>query len=306
MAATWLVSLGLVVATALAAPLAVPPDGCTSCNATTLCSTHQKEESAALAEITPKLKSKDAFERQAAVSKLAGVDLARPIGPSPEIAKLVAGMVDDEKAIVRTEAVKSLGGGMHPDVAIPAIAEGLGATMKELAKIPFGRGDWAPPGGANDDPKAAERRKQRDELYAVAGAAILALKQLPDDRSVTALIEALPQWTRWHEEQLTATVDALMDLRARKGVEAVIARIKAAPVGDTGSRWGGPDKSGVMVRDLAARSLQPMEIDPLPEWNDKEAPDWDAWFKKNQKHFPAKLGKCSLEEMRKAQGGERP
>ena len=302
MAFTWLVSLGLVVATALAAP----PDGCTSCSATALCSTHQKEESAALAELAPKLKSKDAFERQATVAKLAGLDLARPIGPSTELAKLVAGMVDDEKAIVRTEAVKALGGGMHPDVAVPAIAEGLGATMKELAKIPFGRGDWAPPGEANADPKAAERRKQRDELYAVAGAAIAALRKLPDDRSVTALIEALPQWSRWHEEQLTATVEALLELRARKGVEAVLARIKAAPVGDTGSRWGGPDKSGAMLRDLMAREIQPMEIEPLPEWNDKEAPDWDAWFKKNQKHFPAKLGKWSLAEMKKAQEGERP
>ncbi len=299
---SWLVSLALVVATAFGAP----PDGCPSCSATALCAAHQKEESAALAELAPKLKSKDAFERQATVSKLAGLDLARPIGPSPEIAKLVASMVDDEKAIVRTEAVKSLGGGMHPDVAVPAIAEALAATMKELAKIPFGRGDWAPPGSPTDDPKVAERRKQRDELYAVAGAAMTALRHLPDDRSVAALIEALPQWSRWHEEQLTATVEALMALRARKGVEAVIQRIKIAPVGDTGSKWGGPDKSGALLRDVVARSIQPMEIDPLPEWNDKEAPDWEGWFKKNQKHFAAKLGKCSLEEMKKAQGGERP
>jgi len=302
MTIAWLVSLGLVVATAFGAP----PDGCPSCSATALCAQHQKEESAAVAELVPKLKSKDAFERQSTVSKLAGLDLARPIGPSAEIAKLVAGMVDDEKAIVRTEAVKSLGGGMHPDVAVPAIAECLGATMKELAKIPFGRGDWSPPGAANDDPKAAERRKQREELYAVAGAAIAALRQLPDDRSVAALVEALPQWSRWHEEQLRATTEALMALRARKGVEAVIQRIKVAPVGDAGSKWGGPDKSGAMLRDVVARAIQPMEIEPLPEWNDKEAPDWEKWFAKNQKHFAAKLGKCSLEEMKKAQAGERP
>lgn len=285
-------------------------DDCAECSATALCPAHQKEEATAIAALAPKLKSKDPFERRGTVSKLAEIDHERTIGPSPEIAKLVAGTLDDDAGPVRLEAVKSLAAKMHPDVAVPALANALTATMKELAKMPYGRGDWgggAGGGGAGgggapepEDPKAVLRRQRRDDLNALASALVLALKTLPDDRSVTALAETLPQLSRWNEALLTATAEALVALKARKGVEVVVQRIKTSPVGDSGSKWGGPDKTGALLRDVLARGAQEAGTDPLPPWSDEEAPDWERWFGKNQKHFPAKLGKYGLEQMKAA------
>ncbi|MBM4014901.1 MAG: hypothetical protein FJ293_08045 [Planctomycetes bacterium] len=244
------------------------------------------------------------------MTKLAELDHARPVGPSAEVAKLVAGTLDDDVQHVRVESVKALAARMHPDVAVPALTGALGATMKELAKMPFGRADWdgIAGGGAGggptepEDPKALERRKKREELHALLAEQVAAIRTLPDDRSVTALVELLPQLTRWHGALLDATAQGLIDFKARKGLDAVVARIKSSPVGDTGSRWGGPDKTGATLRDLLARGLAETASEPVPEWSDEEHPDWDRWFARNQKHFKAKLGKYGLEQMKAATG----
>jgi hypothetical protein len=269
---------------------------------------HQKEEAAAVAELAPKLKSKDFGERKSAVAKIGELDAKHPLCPTLESAKLVAGMLDDEKVAVRIAAVQSLAGGMHPDVAVGALAGALDETQKALAKIPFGKGDWGggPGGGAGgagqkEDPKAAERRKSREELNALAQELVKSLRALPDDRSVAALAELLPQLNRWNGELLSATADALLASGAREGVAAVVARLKSAPVNDTGGKYGGgPDTTGKTLRDLLADAAPKHGTEPVPVWNSKEAVDWERWFAKNQKHFAAKLGKYGLDELRKA------
>jgi hypothetical protein len=295
---------------------------CAGCTATALCAVHQKAEAAAIAELAAALKSKDPFARKGAITKLSELDHARPTGPSQDVAKLVGGMLDDGALHVRVEAVNALAARMHPDVAVPALTGALEATMKELSKLPFGRGDWGggggrgggPGGGAGadggepppEDPKAIERRKKREDLNALAALLVTAVRALPDDRSVTALSETLPQLTRWHGALLESTAQGLITLRARKGIEAVVQRIKSSPVGDNGSRWGGPDKTGATLRDLLALGLADAGCDPVPEWSDEEHPDWERWFAKNQKHFPAKLGKYGIEQMNAATAASPP
>src|SRR6187397_1459557 len=122
--------------------IAARADGCATCTPTALCAVHQKEEAAAVAELTPKLKSKEPNDRRGAITALVALDAKHPLCPSLESAKLVAAALDDEKVTVRLEAVKALERGMHPDVSVGALAAALDETRKELAKIPFGKGDW--------------------------------------------------------------------------------------------------------------------------------------------------------------------
>ncbi|MSR47151.1 MAG: hypothetical protein EXS13_08810 [Planctomycetes bacterium] len=304
MVATWFAHCWIVVASSFATAAPIGGD-CANCSLTALCAPHQKEEAAAVAGLAAKLKSKDPFDRKATVDKLAELDHARPLGPSAEIAKLVAGTLDDDNHLVRLGSVQALAAKMHPDVAVPALCNALNLTMKALAKMPYGRADWGGGGGAGagednpppEDPKAIEKRKQRDELNTLAQELVNALTILPDDRSVTALMEMLPQLSRWHEALLTSTAGALVKLRARKGIEVVVQRIKLSPIGDSGSKWGGPDKTGATLRDVLARGLEDAGSEPVPPWSDEEAPDWERWFAKNQKHFLAKLGKLTVEAM---------
>lgn len=278
---------------------------CAACTPTALCAVHLKEEAAAVAEQAPKLKSKDMGERRSAIAALVALDSKHPLCPSLESAKLVAAALDDEKVAVRLAAVTALERGMHPDVSVGALATALDETRKELAKIPFGKGDWgggAP--GAKEDPKVVERRKARDELLGLAQLIVKGLRGLPDDRSVAALAELLPTLSRWNGELLSSTADALLDLGARDGVTAVVQRLKSAPINDTGGKYGGgPDTTGKTLRDLLAAAATKKGTEPVPEWSEKEAPDWERWFAKNQKHFPAKLGKYGIEQLRKAKGG---
>jgi len=283
--------------------IAVRADGCATCSPTALCAVHQKEEAAAVAELTPKFKSKDPGDRRGAIAKLVALDARHPLCPSLESAKLVA-TLDDEKVAVRLEAVKALQRGMHPDVSVGALATALEETRKELAKIPFGKGDWgggAP--GAKEDPKVVERRKARDELLGLAQQIVKGLRELPDDRSVAALADLLPTLSRWNGELLSSTADALLGLGSRDGVSAVVQRLKSAPVNDTGGKYGGgPDTTGKMLRDLLAAAAPKKGTEPVPAWDEKEAPDWEHWLAKNQKHFPAKLGRYGIEQLRKARG----
>lgn len=305
-----MVALLLSLALLLPARASAPLDDCGACKPTALCATHQAEEDAAVQEFSTKLKSKDAFLRQSTVEKLAALDAKHPLAPSAAIAKLVAAQLEDEAFAVRTAAAKALGDGLHPDVAIVALADALEASRKELAKIPFGPGDWGPPpgqkkdGGAPPDPKAAERRKLREDLGNLQRTAIGGLAKLPDDRAVAALAEQLPALTRWNGDAITTTTRALLEGGSRKGVEAIVAKLKSFPVGDAAPKWGGRDPSGRAVRDLLAAYAVKRGCDEVPDWNDKEQVDWDKWLAKNQKKFEPKLGKYGLDELRKrAEGG---
>lgn len=292
-----LASLALVAGTATVRAAG----DCARCTPTALCATHQQEETAALTELGARLKSKDPFDRKNALTKLAELDHRHPLCPTLETAKLVATALDDADVAVRTQAVTTLAGGMHPDVAVRGLVDALTEARKELAKIPFGRGDW---GGGNNgdppDPKAAERRTARTAWSTLLTECVTGLRKLPDDRSVAALAELLPTLTRWQAELLAADADALLALGARSGVAAIIARLKAAPVGDTGKQRFGPDTTGATLRDLLAKAAAAKGTDAVPEWSDTEPVDWERWFAKNQKHFAAKLGKYGLEELRKA------
>ncbi|MBL8842851.1 MAG: hypothetical protein JNL90_15140 [Planctomycetes bacterium] len=309
---------------------------CPDCKPTTPCGVHQKAESEALAAFAAKLKSKDPFERSAALGQIAELDGARPFGPSTDAAKLVASALDDEKVVVRQEAAKRLAG-MHADVALPALLGALEATTKELAKLPSGRGDWgggggrggpgggaggggpggggpgggggggrggagggggAPEDGKPEDPKVLERRKLREELNGLSLEIVNGLAPLPDDRTVVALAELLPTLSRWNEALLGATVDGLLRHGARKGAEAVVAKLNGAPIGE--GRFGGPDPTGPALREALAKSALKQGAEPLPDWSTEEKQDWDKWFAKNQKHYVAKLGKWTIASQRAA------
>jgi hypothetical protein len=196
---------------------------------------------------------------------------------------------------------------MHPDVAVAALARTLEETCKTLSKLPSGRGGGGGGGGGagqKEDPKVAERRKEREELNALAQELVKSLREIPDDRSVAALADLLPQLGSRNTELLSATADALLALGARSGVAAVVQRLKSAPVSETsgGGKYGGggPDTSGKTLRDLLAEATPKRGTEPVPSWSNKEAGDWEGWFAKNQKHFAAKLGKYDLEALRKA------
>jgi hypothetical protein len=64
--------------------IAARADGCATCTPTALCAVHQKEEAAAVAELTPKLKSKEPNDRRGAITALVALDAKHPLCPSLE------------------------------------------------------------------------------------------------------------------------------------------------------------------------------------------------------------------------------
>ena len=193
---------------------------------------------------------------------------------------------------------------MHPDVAVGALRRRSRRRTRSSREDPVrqGRLGGGAPGseGGSEGRRAAQgarraRRPGAADRERAAG--------LPDDRSVAALADLLPTLSRWNGELLSSTADALLGLGARDGVTAVVQRLKSAPVNDTGGKYGGgPDTTGKTLRDLLAEAAPKKGTEPVPAWDDKEPPDWERWLAKNQKHFPAKLGKYGIEQLRKARG----
>lgn len=293
-------TLGWILALALGAAR----EECGQCTPAKLCAPHQAEESAALKELKPRLKDKGADGRAAGVREIAALDKKFAANPSKEIADVVAAALHDESFVVRTEAAKALADGMHPDVAVKELVAALEEGRTELAKLGGGRGGGfgggfgggAGGGDQPEDPKAEERRQHREEVNAYVQALVDGLAKMPDDRAVDALGELLQGLSRWNGELMSATAGGLLAHGSRKGVEAVIKKIKMHPPG-SGGRFGGPDTTGKTLHDLLTRKVIEMSLEGAPSWSEDEAPDWDKWFAKNQKHFAAKLGKYDLERM---------
>jgi len=288
-------------ASASSAPCAIAGNDCPECSSTALCAAHQKAQSDAAKEQKPKLHSKDLSERMSALKQLAILNAEHPGIPSSEIAELVAGALDDESTEVKTAAAKCLGEGLHPDVAVRALISALDQLRKDMAKSGGGRYGGAP---ENDqDPKAAERRRQREQTTQYAQALVGSIARLPDDRCVDALSELLLGLTRRNgADLLPATAEALIKFETRPAFEAIFKKIKASPPGKGGGRWG-PDTTGRTLHDMVLAWATSKGLEDMPSWDDKDLPDWEHWFAKNQAKVAVKLGKYNLERMRKDLAG---
>ena len=280
---------------------------CAQCSETAICAVHLEAQATSIKELKPKLKEKAAPDRIATLKKLAAASAEHPGVPSQEIAELVADALADPSYAVRTEAAQLLAADLHPEVAVRSLLAALEQVRKDVSKMGGGggRGGF---GGDDDeeakDPKAQaaaqEARKLRDEMNLFTRTLVVGLGKLPDDRSVEALAEFLVQISRRSSaELLTSTGESLLALDARKGIEAVVAKIKASPPGSGGGRWG-PDTTGKTLHELLIANARAKGLEGMPGWSEQEPPDWDKWFARNQKNYTAKLGKYDLAKFRKA------
>jgi hypothetical protein len=288
--------MGIALVLAFVGLLATAADDCPQCTPTTLCATHVAAQAAEIKEWKPKLRAKEAADRLEAVKKLAAVSAEHPSVPSQEAAAAIAGALADDANEVRCAAATALGEGLHPDVAVRALTDALKEVRKELAKS--GGGKYGGGGGDDSkDPKAAERRKQREENTKFDLALVASLARLPDDRCVEVLSDLLLALNRRSGADLLQPVaDALIKADTRPAIAAVIAKIKASPPGG-GGKWG-PDTTGKTLHDLLTAWAGGKGLTGMPAWDEKDPPDWEAWFAKNQSKVAAKLGKWNLERMR--------
>lgn len=271
---------------------------CGQCTDAALCAAHQTAQTAAVKAAKPKLRGGEPVDRISAVQELARINHEHPRLPSSEVADLAEAALQDESMAVRTEAAKALADGMQPETAVRSLVAALENVRGDLAKL-GGGGRYGQPDGDAKDPKVQERRKTRDEAMHYAQAIVDGLGKLPDDRSVDALADFLAQLSgRSSDELTTGVANSLIALDARKGIEALIQKIKLSSGG--GGKYGGPDATSKTLHDLLAKSVAAKGLTDAPAWSTKEPPDWEKWFAKNQRSYPAKLGKYDLEKMRKA------
>jgi hypothetical protein len=310
--------MGLALLVLLFTAVAPMREDCGQCSATALCPVHVAAQAAAIKDLKPQLRAKDAKDRLATIQKLAQISAEHPTIPSSEASELIAGALEDDSYEVRTEAARLLGGELHPDVAVRSLVAAIDGVRSDLGKLGHGRGgggggggNGGSGGGGNGGPdgddgkgtdgKAAEQRKLREEMTKYAQTVIEGLGKLPDDRCVEALSDLILQLTRRNGgELIVPAAQSLVQLDARKGIESVIQKIKlSSGGGDSGGKWG-PDTTGQQLHDLLARAVADKGLESAPAWTKGEQPDWDKWLARNQKRFPAKLGKYDVDKMRKA------
>jgi len=289
---------------ALVAGLAPAVDQCVQCTDAALCQAHLSAQSAAAKALKPKLRGGAPADRVEALQGLARLSGEHSSVPSAEIAEMVASALGDESLPVRAEAAKLLAIDLHPEVAVRSLVKALDEVRGEIGKLGFGGGGgrFGPPTDEDEkDPKVAERRKLREETMSFARAVVDGLGKLPDDRCVESLADLLRQLTRRTGGELIEPVaQGLLNLESRPAIEALVQKIKAAGTGggDAGGRWG-PDTTGKTLHDLLTKAVAARGLSETPAWSTKDPPDWDKWFARNQKQFPAKLGKYDLAKMRK-------
>src|SRR5262245_54860793 len=101
--------MGLALLVVLFTAMAPVREDCTQCTATALCQAHVAAQAAAIKELKPQLRAKEAGERILAVQKLAQLSAEHPTVPSVEASELIAGVLHDDSYEVRSEAAKLLG-----------------------------------------------------------------------------------------------------------------------------------------------------------------------------------------------------
>jgi hypothetical protein len=289
----------LLLASWLAAPA---PESCDTCEPKKICKEHKDADSAALKEWQPQLRSKEEAERLAALQALAQQSLSHRNAPSEPIAKALAVGLRDESVTVQSESARLLLDGQHPEIAVRSLIEEVEDVRAEFAKIGRQRGSSREDGG----------NSQFEELEAYSELLVTGLGTLPDDRSVKTLVQLFTQLGgRGRGGGMTLRVArSLAQLEAREGVKALatgLSQVKAADSRGRGRRGGGGgggspggnDEGGraEQVHEILAALARANDLDDIPSWGEDAADDWKEWFGRNQKHFPAKLGRISIEKV---------
>jgi hypothetical protein len=202
---------------------------CSQCKPDDLCAEHQESEKKALDELRGKIRSKDAAERSATLKAVAALTKKHENAPSRAVADTLAIALDDDSFSIRAEAAELLAEGQHPDAAVKALTKAIDDLRAEYAKL--GRNRERGSGDATLSGKGGAR---------YTDAVIEGLAKLPDDRSVDALADVLKQLGPDAPDQFVVPLSkALLQLKSRPAVDAVVDRLVSAEGSRSHSRAGG-------------------------------------------------------------------
>jgi hypothetical protein len=225
-AAACVVWLGLV-------PLPRASD-CPQCKPDDLCASHQESERKAIEEARGRIRSKDVAKRIAALRSIAELTKLHENAPARAAVETLAIGLKDDDFDVRALAAELIGDGQHPDASVKALADALDDVRTAFARLGRDRDRGA--GGNEIGGKGA--RKYVEAVTAGLG-------RLPDDRSVDALADVLRQLGPDAPDALVVpVVHALVQLRSRAAVEAVIDRFVSAEGSRGQARAGGARGGG--------------------------------------------------------------
>jgi hypothetical protein len=214
----------------------VPFGDCPQCKPDDLCAPHQESDQKALEVWRGKIRAKDVEQRLAAVREIAALAKQHENAPSRGAAESIALALADDDYGVRAAAAERLADGQHPDAAVKALTKALDDVREEFARVG----------------KDRERGNSGVTLFGKNGkryvdAVVGGLANLPDDRSVDALADVLKQLGPDAPNELVKPIaDALLQLRSRPALEAVIDRLVSAEGSRSHSRGGsgGGNKGG--------------------------------------------------------------
>ena len=189
----------------------------------------------------------------------------------------------NDSYLVRAETARLMVKSPHPDVIVKAFVGAADDIRGFIVSVSGMQKDEA---AALDVPSA--------RLYSQR--VIEGLGQLPDDRSLKALLEILASIpNREHQRYLPVVAGALTDLAAWDGLKALMPRF-----GDMQSRdisrgaAKGPEKAAKKIHDHLASMARGLSLDEIPDYGPDVHQEWREWLDQHRKQFAVKLGRFRL------------
>ncbi len=222
-----MITASCLFALALVAPARL--GDCSECKPDDLCGPHRQSEKKGLDEWRGTIRAKDLEQRLSAVRGVAALTKQHANAPSRAVADTLAIALLDDDFRVREAAAEQLADGQHPDAAVKALVRALDDVRAEFAKL--GRDRERGSAGASILAKNGK---------GYADAVIDGLARLPDDRSVDALAGVLKQLGPDAPTELANPLTkALLQLKSRDAIEAVVNRLVSAEGSRGHARGGG-------------------------------------------------------------------
>ena len=256
-------------------PVAAVGDDCEACAPAKICRDHKAADQAELERLRDELESEDPDLREGALEKAAELTDSHANAPSKAVAQVLADALEDDLLRVRVVAIRLLCDGQHPEVSVKATVEVLGYLKKNmwtLVETLMG-------------PK--HERGDVSQAMAFLRATVVGAGNLRDDRIVRALIQILKAYpTEMRGEPVAmATSQSLLDLGTREAVAAVIEQFASRP----------EESRRRKIHSALEAYAADHDIFETPEFNEDDlGRAWEAWFKKNKRTLPKKLGKWEL------------
>ncbi len=256
-----------------------------------------EEPPPSVAELKKLLRSKEEKVRDQALLELASIAKEESEQPRREVAEAAALALEDSSLVIRERAARFLGKDFHPEVAVVQLCKALDQAREDMARM--GRGALRPPRQGDEPGTGGDQTSDNEQKLKVAAAIIESLGNLPDDRSVAALVETLRSIPPRSPPVVSLPLcRSLTELLALDGVEVVVqylGSVESSGQSRGGRGPGGEDRDRARpIHDLLGKLAAKRKIEDVPQWGEQAGARWRRWLDQHGRSLPAKLGRVKI------------